>query len=484
MERKTEESLMLRQAEELLRAEPDAVAALSNLSALLMENLSNLNWAGFYLVRGDQLVLGPFQGKPACIHIPFGKGVCGTSLERNETIRVPDVHAFPGHIACDSASASEIVVPIREKGRVRAVMDLDSPVKDRFSEKDQVELEGLAGLIEKHVCWDRGVLKAPVSDPAVPFSGYLNAYTFGFCEKQGFTERTAWRHSLEAMALSTGCNAVILPVCAWQDHPWSTRVDSLSPDVMSAEDVRRVCGEARKLGLKVILKAMVNCRDGAWRAYIHFMDHPVKTEPSWADWFAGWDAHVLRVAEMAAENAADMFCIGCEMVSADPREEEWRSLIERVRKVYAGPLTYNCDKYQEDRVTWWDAVDVISSSGYYPLEDIDQELQRIEAVARAANRPFLFMECGCPSRQGSEHRPNDWNYGGETSMEAQRRWYQAFTEALLRFPFVRGCGWWDWPASRLYPEFAGEDNNGYCTWGKPANQTLHDFAVRLKLSEA
>ena len=301
---------------------------------------------------------------------------------------------------------------------------------------------------------------------ALPF---LNAYTYGFCEKPGFTAGSAWRHSLEIMARSTGCNAVILPVCAWQDHPWSTQIDSRGPDVMNDEDVANVCRHARHLGLKIILKAMVNCRDGAWRAFIHFFDPPVPTEPCWADWFENWTNHVCRVADLARENGADMLCVGCEMVGTDSRDAEWRALIREARKRYDGPISYNCDKYQEDRVTWWDAVDVISSSGYYPIDALDENFERIRRAAERAGRPFMFMECGCPSRLGSEARPNDWRFGGNTDQETQRRWYQAFIGAVLRHPFIRGVGWWDWPATRLYPELAGTDNDGYCTWGKPAN---------------
>ena len=142
------------QAEELLDTEPWYVAAFSNLSSLIMESLPDLNWAGFYLMRDGQLTVGPFQGKPACIHIGPGKGVCGTAALRNETVRVPDVHRFPGHIACDGASESEIVIPVRGNGRVRAVLDIDSPVKDRFSEEDQAGLEALVRTIEKAVRWD------------------------------------------------------------------------------------------------------------------------------------------------------------------------------------------------------------------------------------------------------------------------------------------------------------------------------------------
>ncbi len=309
---------------------------------------------------------------------------------------------------------------------------------------------------------------------------FLNAYTFGFCEKRGFTGGVAWQHSLEAMAKTTGCNAVILPVTAWQEHPWSTEIDSEGPNVMDAGDVASVCAEARRLGLKVILKAMVNCRDGAWRAFIRFFDPPVPCEPCWADWFAAWTKHVCRVADMAEANGADMLCVGCEMVGTDDREGEWRALIGEVRGRYHGPITYNCDKYQEDRVAWWDAVDVISSSGYYPIDRLEENFERIRLAAERANRPFMFMECGCPARAGSEFRPNDWRFGQGTDMEAQRRWYEAFTQAVLEHPFVRGVGWWDWHATRLYPEFAGPDDNGYCTWGKPANDVLAAFAEALQ----
>ncbi len=308
---------------------------------------------------------------------------------------------------------------------------------------------------------------------------FLNGYTFAFCEKRNFTKGQGWRWALEEMVRTTGCNTVILPVCAWQEHPWSTVMDSDTLDVMSPEDVANVCALARDLGLHVILKAMVNCRDGSWRAYIRFFDDPVPMEARWEDWFASWNRHVCLVADMAQENQADLFCVGCEMVGADHRDKEWRALIRDVRRHYGGPLSYNCDKYQEDRLTWWDAVDVISSSGYYPVQDIEKNLLRIEQVAKREQRPFMFMECGCPSRKGSQHMPNDWRFGGETDAASQEEWYQVFTQALLRHPFVRGTGWWDWPATRLYAAAYGPDNNGYCTYGKPANETLLRFSSAL-----
>ncbi|NLN83714.1 MAG: GAF domain-containing protein [Firmicutes bacterium] len=133
--------LILEQIKALTAGEDNLLANLANASALLFNLLPDLNWAGFYLLYAEELILGPFQGLPACIRIPVGKGVCGTAVKENRTIRVENVHEFPGHIACDAASNSEIVLPLRVKGEVVAVLDLDSPKLSRFDEIDQKYLE-------------------------------------------------------------------------------------------------------------------------------------------------------------------------------------------------------------------------------------------------------------------------------------------------------------------------------------------------------
>lgn len=138
---------LLSAAAALTRDEPDGVANMANLSALIWQFLPDLNWAGFYRMVGGELVLGPFQGKAACIRIPLGRGVCGTAAQTGETQLVPDVHAFPGHIACDAASASEIVVPLMLDGQVIGVLDLDSPRVARFDAEDATGLETLAALV-------------------------------------------------------------------------------------------------------------------------------------------------------------------------------------------------------------------------------------------------------------------------------------------------------------------------------------------------
>ena len=133
----------------LTKGVPHRIANLANAAALLYEYLEDVNWAGFYLMEEGKLVLGPFQGKTACIEIPLGKGVCGTAAMKNETVVVPDVHSFPGHIACDDASRSEIVVPLRRNGEVIGVLDVDSPRENRFSERDAAGLEKFAATLER-----------------------------------------------------------------------------------------------------------------------------------------------------------------------------------------------------------------------------------------------------------------------------------------------------------------------------------------------
>jgi GAF domain-containing protein len=137
----------------LTEGEPDALANLANAAALLAQSVDAINWCGFYLLRGEELVLGPFQGKPACVRIPVGKGVCGSAASERATLVVPDVTRFPGHIACDPASRSEIVVPIIENGVMRGVLDVDAPEVGRFDQEDLVGLEEFVRALTPRVAW-------------------------------------------------------------------------------------------------------------------------------------------------------------------------------------------------------------------------------------------------------------------------------------------------------------------------------------------
>lgn len=142
---------LAKQLDALLTGEPNRYANLSNASALLNQFFDRINWVGFYLMEDSELVLGPFQGLPACIRIPLGRGVCGTAASTGASIIVPDVNAYPGHISCDGASRSEIVVPLIKDGTIIGVLDIDSPELDRFTEADATGLEEVVAVLIKHI---------------------------------------------------------------------------------------------------------------------------------------------------------------------------------------------------------------------------------------------------------------------------------------------------------------------------------------------
>ncbi|MGE8206301.1 GAF domain-containing protein [Heyndrickxia sp. NPDC080065] len=144
-------NLLKKQLKALVEDEPNRIANLSNASALLNQFLDRINWVGFYLMDGEELVLGPFQGLPACVRIPLGKGVCGTAIQERKTLRVADVNEFPGHIACDAASQSEIVVPIIKNNTLVGVLDIDSPEKNRFDETDEIQLNEFVEILKKYL---------------------------------------------------------------------------------------------------------------------------------------------------------------------------------------------------------------------------------------------------------------------------------------------------------------------------------------------
>ncbi|PTI20472.1 Free methionine-(R)-sulfoxide reductase [Staphylococcus warneri] len=147
----TNYDLLQKQLISLIEDESNLIAILSNTSALLNDHLDQVNWVGFYLIENNELILGPFQGHPACVHIQIGKGVCGTAVSNNETQVIKDVHQFPGHIACDANSNSEIVIPIHKANEIIGVLDIDAPIKNRFNNEDRKELEKVVSIIENQI---------------------------------------------------------------------------------------------------------------------------------------------------------------------------------------------------------------------------------------------------------------------------------------------------------------------------------------------
>ena len=310
---------------------------------------------------------------------------------------------------------------------------------------------------------------------------YVAGMTWGWTGVRGTWATAEASASLRAMA-DHGVNWTAIAYSALQETAQSTEVRFREEPTVTDDEIVWAIREARALGLKVCLKPVVNVADGTWRAHIGFFDQDVPGEPTWGEWFASYGEFILHAARLAEAEGCEMLCIGCEMVRADAREAEWRELVAAVRTVYSGVVTYNCDKYQEDRLGWWDAVDVVTSSGYYPIDRWDAELDRIEKAVAATGKPFFFMEAGCPSREGSPDRPNDWSLPGAPSGDEQLRYYEAMFAACDARPWVRGFMLWDWPP-RLYAADAAADNDDYCPYGKPAGEFLRE-AYRLRAGGA
>lgn len=303
---------------------------------------------------------------------------------------------------------------------------------------------------------------------------FIKGFTFGWQNKKGDFLKPEAKDSLKKLKERTASNYVIIALAALQDTPFSTEIDYKGEHMVGDEELVEMIRYARELGFKVILKPTVNVRDGSWRAHINFFDNDVPGEPQWGEWFKSYTEYQLHYAKIAEQEKCEMLIVGCEMVQAERREENWRELIKEVRKVYSGLITYNTDKYQEDQVKWWDAVDVISSSGYYPINDWDRQLNRIEKVVKKFNKPFFFAETGCPSRRGSSYIPNNWKHQGETDPEEQVEFYKVMFEKTSLRDWVGGYGLWDW-SSHLYDEKDALKDDGYAVYGKPAEKVIYQF---------
>lgn len=303
---------------------------------------------------------------------------------------------------------------------------------------------------------------------------FIKGMTFAPFIKRGMLMKKESLASFDEMLARTGANFVILVPNGLQNTPQSEKIDYSSEATVGDEELCEFIDYAHEKGVRVALKPTVNCKNGTWRAHICFFEEDVPCEPKWGNWFQSYTDYQCHFAELAEKKKCEMFLMGCEMVQSEHREKEWRELISKVRSVYRGTLSYNTDKYQEHNVKWWDAVDVISSSGYYPLTDWENQLDRIEKVVHRFQKPFFFAECGCMSVEGSNAVPNDWSVRGPIDAEGQAKWFQTMFQACEKRNFVSGFAIWDWRAN-LYPLSAAGEDGGYAIYGKPAEAVVREF---------
>ncbi len=296
---------------------------------------------------------------------------------------------------------------------------------------------------------------------------FIKGVTFAPFSKKGMFRGDQVRESFDRMIKGTGADFVIFVPNGLQDTPQSETISYVNDDNVCDEELIDMIRYAHSKGVRVALKPTANCKNGTWRAHINFFDEDVPCEPKWSNWFRSYTEFQCHYAVIAQAENCEMLIAGCEMVQTERREAEWRRLIGDIRAVYHGPVSYNTDKYQEHNVKWWDAVDVISSSGYYPIDDWENQLDRIERVVKKYQKPFFFAECGCMATRGSSKVPNDWSLSGPIASEEQADWYRAMFDACLKRDWVQGFCLWSWPAR---PQTVQEacTNRAYEICHKPA----------------
>lgn len=284
------------------------------------------------------------------------------------------------------------------------------------------------------------------------------------------------KKQIDAMIEMCSINTVTFAFAALQDHCYSTHIDWKGPHMFKDEQLSELIKYSLARNLKVIVKPMVNVRDGYWRAYIRFFDEDVPCEPKWKDWFKSYTEYIVHYAGLCEKESVDMLIIGCELVGTDHRENEWRELIGMVRQVYSGLITYNCDKYQEHNVKWWDALDVISSSGYYPESDWENQIKRIETVVQKYKKPFFFSEVGCPSTKSAALVPNDWTVVGKypVDSEEQDRFFRLMFEKCNKLEWHYGYCIWDWDVN-VELDNPPKESGDYSVVNKPSQLTIKNY---------
>jgi hypothetical protein len=358
---------------------------------------------------------------------------------------------------------------------------------------------------------------------------FVKGHSWGWVGNRGDYASPQAAESMKKLA-ATGANAVCIAFAANMDtaetpeFTWGDQQARMVTD----DEIRRAITLARENKLRVILKPVVNCSDGVWRAWIKFYrpltaderaagktgvldpwaDQPVQREgqtrdlAKWDKWWSCFDAFLMHYAKLAAEENVEMLCLGCEMNSTEEFEDRWRALIADVRGVYPGVLTYDVNHGRENQVPWWDAVDVISVSGYYQVpppegktieEAVKQTTPKAEILAQFEankqaladlsmkfNKPILFIETGVTNVRGCARYPwshPDAKLGDPIDAVEQVNYYEAMFEAFWNEPWFLGFAWWDWPA-RLYSEDDAASHRGFCVYGKPAEQVVRQWYAK------
>ena len=313
--------------------------------------------------------------------------------------------------------------------------------------------------------------------------------TYGYMANQGEI-RTPLAKLSQSLMYELGNNWVCLAVANYQETFHSTIIRADHMKTLTDRDIEWFVNDAHSRGIKVCLKPMVNSEDEVWRAHIGFPDLNMDNlDIYWTKWFQSYLDFMLHYATLAEELGIELFCIGCEMLATEHRKYQWLYVIEQVRKVYSGKLIYNTNHDHEDVCEWFDVLDYIGTSAYYPVgkygtdaaamkKEWNEIRWRLNAISDSRGKPYVFMEIGCRSELGCSGYPydfEDWKTDkSKWSEDEQATFYETCLDVFLNEPRFAGVFWWEWPVTQYHTRAEAEKDIGYNIHLKKAEQIVKD----------
>ena len=321
----------------------------------------------------------------------------------------------------------------------------------------------------------------------------FKGYTYGFMAKRGQYRSEEGIKSQELL-YQTGINWMCLAVMLTQETAHSTKIEFDFGSSSSDRDIIAAVERAHNNGIKVCLKPMVNCRDGVWRAYINFADSDFAgKDPYWDKWFESYGNFMKYYAELAEETGCEMLCIGCEMSGTERKESHWRKLIAEIRNIYSGKLIYNTNHGREEEVLWFDAVDYIGTSAYFPVakaggassEDMQKTWQwvreKMYKVYQKWQKKIVFIEIGCRSANGCAAMPWDFTHTElPHDEEEQANFFDSCLSVFADQEWFGGVFWWDWSTYIYDDKETAKKDNGFNIHLKKAEKVLKKWYKELE----
>lgn len=314
---------------------------------------------------------------------------------------------------------------------------------------------------------------------------FIKGMTYGWNSSRGAYRQPYALDSLRKLR-DTGSEWIALSFFTYQPTVHSTEIPFDYGHTMTDRDIEFAVKQAKEMGLKVCLKPVVNSADGIWRAHIGFPEEE-GAEPYWEAWFRSYGNFLAHYAELAEELGCEMLCVGCEMLRTEKQSARWRELIRRIRGIYGGLITYNANHGKEEGIDWFDEVDVIGTSAYYPVAKKPGESEeamikrwlpvrdKLKRLHERFGKPVAFAEIGCRSARGCATMPWDFSHTElPASEEEQANFYRSVLKVFWEEPWFAGFFWWDWSV-RLYPLEEAARNVGFDIYGKRAESVVREW---------